>query len=141
MLSAESQSILWFVSWWCPVCLLFCRASDSCRCTLPGSRSHWSCQYTASSLTLGLSLSLTFVKNVRNVVICFSVGYADIVRLKDPRDGLRSALDVGYCRCSYMCRVPVRLVRFSSSVSVSFNKVNVVVVRVKTRSRYLIFIT
>ena len=39
--------------------------------------------------------------------------------------------NVGYCRCGYRRLVSVRLVRFSSSVSVSFNKVGVVVVLVK----------
>ena len=53
----------------------------------------------------------------------------------DPRDGVRNALDAGYCRCRNRCLLSVRLVRFSSSASVSFNKVGVAVVLVKTRSR------
>ena len=55
----------------------------------------------------------------------------DIVRLYYPRDGLRSALDVRYCRCSHRCRVGVRSVMFSRFVDVSSNKVRVVVVFTK----------
>ena len=43
-------------------------------------------------------------------------------------DGLRSALDVRYCGCSYRFGVSVRFVMFSSIVGVSSNKVCVVVV-------------
>ena len=52
----------------------------------------------------------------------------DIVRLYYPCDGLRSALDVRYCRCSDRCRVSARFVMFSRLVSVSSEKVCVVVV-------------
>ena len=52
----------------------------------------------------------------------------DIVRLQYPCDGLRSALDVRYCRCSDRCRVSFRFVMFSRFVGVSSNKVCVVVV-------------
>ena len=52
----------------------------------------------------------------------------DIVGLQYPRDGLRSAFDVRYCRCSDRCRVSVRSVMFSRFVGVPSNKVRVIVV-------------
>ena len=52
----------------------------------------------------------------------------DVVRLKYPRDCLRSALDVRYCRCSDRCRVSVRCVMFGRFVGVPSNKVRVIVV-------------
>ena len=49
----------------------------------------------------------------------------------------RGALNVRYSHCSNRCRVSVRFVSFGRSVNFSFNKVSVVVVLLKTRSRYL----
>ena len=52
-------------------------------------------------------------------VVCQQHGYS---RLWYPCDGLRSALDVRYCRCSDRCRVSVRFVRFNRFVGVSSNE-------------------
>ena len=57
------------------------------------------------------------------------MSYANVVRLWDLRDSLRSALDVGYGSCSRdRCGVPVSFCSVSRPVSVSSNEVSVVVV-------------
>ena len=68
------------------------------------------------------------------------MSYTDIVRLQNPLDGLRSALDVGYSRCSNRCRVLVGFCSFSSSVSVSSNEVGVVVVLVENTVKVFVFV-
>ena len=59
------------------------------------------------------------------------MSYTDVVGLYNPCDSLRSALYVRYSNSSYGSRVVVCDVRFSVLVSVTSNKVLVIVVLVQ----------
>ena len=70
------------------------------------------------------------------------MSHANVVRLYDPRDSLRTAFDVGYSSCSRgRCGVPVSSCSVGCPVSVSSNEVSVVVVFVKNTVKVLVFVS